>query len=260
LGSWKWEQKPEDEWGVIEVEPIVSESIWHECNEILDAYEKSKKPPGRRPVQLFAGLAFCACGQKMYVKQNSPKYVCQKCLNKIPIVDLEAVVLEDLKAYFTASQRIAEHIQAANENLTEKEALVQTHQNEIQKVRAEMNRTHRLYVDGHVTPQGFGEFYKPAEERLNQLTAELPALEAEIAHMKVSTVSAEEVLSEARNLYSSWPKLPIENRRAIVESIIEKVTIGKDEIDIKLSHLPTSEELVKSQQALRCRSEPVHRR
>ena len=203
-------------------------------------------------MQLFAGLAFCACGQKMYVKQNSPKYVCQKCLNKIPVVDLENIVLEDLKAYFTAP-RIAEHVEAANVNLKEKEALLQIHQNEIQKVRAEMTRTHRLYVDGHITPEGFGEFYKPAEERLNQLTAELPKLEAEIDHLKVNTVSAEEVLAEARNLYSRWPKLPFEDRHAIVQSIIERVTIGKDEIDIKLSHLPTSEELVKSQQALRRR-------
>lgn len=30
-----------------------------------------------------------------------------------------------------------------------------------------------------LTVQGFGQFYKPAEERLNQLLTELPKLEAE---------------------------------------------------------------------------------
>ncbi|MBU6427363.1 hypothetical protein KGQ27_04005, partial [Patescibacteria group bacterium] len=51
----------------------------------------------------------------------------------------------------------------------------------------------------------FGEFYKPAEERLNQLLAELPKLEAEIDHRKVANVSAEEVVSEARQLYTRCP-------------------------------------------------------
>src|ERR1043166_159798 len=36
-----------------------------------------------------------------------------------------------------------------------------------------MIRTHRLYLDGQITPQGFGQFYKPTEEKFNQLTAEL---------------------------------------------------------------------------------------
>ena len=113
-----------------------------------------------------------------------------------------------------------------------------------------MNRTHRLFLDGEITSQGFGAFYKPAEERLNQLLAELPKLEAEVAHLKVTELSVEDVTSEANRLYTQWPKLPLENKRSILESIVEKVTIGRDEIDLTLSYLPSSEELVKSQQAV----------
>ena len=50
---------------------------------------------------------------------------------------------------------------------------LQAHEREIQKVRDEMTRTHRLYIDEQITAQGFGEFYKPAEVRLNQLVSEL---------------------------------------------------------------------------------------
>jgi hypothetical protein len=32
---------------------------------------------------------------------------------------------------------------------------------------------------------------------------------------------------------------------------VEKITIGKDEIDITLAYLPSSEEMVKTQQALK---------
>lgn len=47
-----------------------------------------------------------------------------------------------------------------------------------------------------------------------------------------------------------WPKLPPQDERKIVETLIEKVTIGRDEIDKSFSHLPPSEELCKNQQKL----------
>ncbi|OFZ79391.1 MAG: hypothetical protein A2583_02855 [Bdellovibrionales bacterium RIFOXYD1_FULL_53_11] len=71
-GDWKWETKPESEWGEIKLDPIVSEELWNQCNQILEEQTKAHKRPGRKPVQLFAGLAFCACGHKMYVRSNSP--------------------------------------------------------------------------------------------------------------------------------------------------------------------------------------------
>ena len=259
-GSWTTEEKPESEWGTLQIEPIVNESLWAQCNQILEEQQKREKRPGKKPVQLFAGLTFCACGQKMYVKANSPKYVCQKCLNKIPVVDLEAIFHDELEAYFTAPERIAQHFEAAHQNIGEKEKLLLSHRSEIEKIRNEMASTHKLYVEGHITPQGFGQFYKPAEERLNQLVAELPKLEAEIDHSKVKSLSAEEVVSEAKALYTRWPKLPVEDRRRIVESIVEKITVGNGEIDITLSHAPSSEELVNNQQALPRRSARVRQR
>jgi site-specific DNA recombinase len=195
----------------------------------------------------------------MYVKANSPKYICQKCHNKIPIVDLEAICHDELEAYFAAPQSIAKHLAEANQNIAEKQNLLQAHRNEIQKLRDEMASTHRLYLNGQITGQGFGHFYKPAEERLNQLLAGLTKLEAEVDHLKVNALSTEEVVAEARALYTRWPQLPVEHKRRIVQSIIEKIKIGKGEIDITFSHLPSSEEMVRNQQALPLRSTPVRR-
>jgi site-specific DNA recombinase len=195
----------------------------------------------------------------MYVKANSPKYICGKCYNKIPIVDLEGVFHDELKAFFAAPERIAEHLAKANQNVAEKQKLMDLHKDEIQKIRDEMTRTHRLYLDGGITTQGFGQFYKPAEERLNQLVAELPKLEAELDHLKVNNLSTEEVVSEAEALYKRWPKMPTEDRRSIVESIVERLTIGKGEIDITLSYIPTSNILVKNQQELRPQSRQARR-
>jgi site-specific DNA recombinase len=250
-GDWKQAIKPESEWGKVECEPIVPEMLWQQVNQIIEEQLKSWKKPGRLPVQIFGNLAHCACGHKMYVRSNSPKYVCRKCQNKIPIVDLDAIFHEELKAFFADHKRISGHLLAANQNLSEKEALLAAHERKIQKIREEMAHTHRLYLDGGITSQGFGEFYKPAEEQLNQLTAELPKLQAEVDFLKVNSLSADEVLSEAQTLYHRWPELPTDDKRKIAESIVEKIVIGDGEIDITLSYLPSSEEMTKTQQQLR---------
>jgi site-specific DNA recombinase len=149
------------------------------------------------------------------------------------------------------SKWIAEHLKAADKNLSEKQTLLVAHEREIHKVREEMTCTHRLYLDGQITAQGFGEFYKPAEERLNQLSAGFPKLQAEVDFLKMNQLSADDILHEANTLYARWPKLPLDDKRKIAESLVEKITIGDKEIDITFSYLPTSEEVCKYQQGLR---------
>jgi site-specific DNA recombinase len=248
--SWRTEPKPESEWGKVECEPIISEELWNQVNQIIEEQLKSWKRPGKTPVHLFSGLAHCACGHKMYVRAGSPKYFCRKCCNKIPITDLESVVHQELKVFFTQPERVTHHLQAADKNLAEKQTLLDAHQRELQKVRDEMKQTHRLYVEGHITPQGFGDFYKPAEQRLNQLVAELPKLQAEVDFLKINKLSTDDILHEASTLYDRWPKLPTEDKRRIVECLVEKIVIGDGEIDITLSHRPPSEEVCKNQQCL----------
>src|SRR5204862_5689240 len=164
--------------------------------------------------------------------------------------DLEYIWLQEMKGFFAQPERIARHLQEANRTLSEKEALLASHQREIQKVREEMARTHRLYLDAEITAQGFGQFYKPAEERLNQLTAELPKLQAEVDLMQVNRLSEDEILHEATSLYDRWPSLPLEDKRKIAESLVEKIVVGEKEIDITFSYLPASEEVCKNQQRL----------
>jgi len=75
--------KPEDQWVWVDVEPIVSEDIWNQAQTVFQGRQDKRTPIARRPVQLFAGLTFCACGGKMQVPSNNPKYICQTCHNKI---------------------------------------------------------------------------------------------------------------------------------------------------------------------------------
>ena len=138
----------------------------------------------------------------------------------------------------------------AKKNLVDTEQALSALQRQIQKVRDEMKQNHQLFLDKLITPQGFANLYNPAEERLNQLLGELPKLEADVARLKVDQVSVEEVIFEAQHLYEQWPKMEVEKKRAIVESIFEKVEIGEGKINITYSGLPSSEELCKSQQQM----------
>ena len=255
VGSWKKSPKPESEWGRIQCDPIVSENLWNEVNKILEEQGKAWKKPGRLPTQTFSRLAWCSCGGKMYARHDSPKYLCRKCNNKLPITDLEDIFHEQLKGFLSDPNRLAADINQARRNLTDKEQLLANHQQAIQKVREDIRKMRELYLAGEITPQGHGEFYKSAEERLNQLVAELPRLQADIDALKVDQLSAEDIMAEAASLYDRWPKLPIDDRRKIAEAVCEKIVIGKDDIDITLSCIPSSEELCKSQTLLcgRCR-------
>jgi len=249
-GPWKGTEKPEEEWGKVECEAIVSPEVWNQVNLITEEQLKQWKKPGKVPVHIFGNLTWCHCGGKMYARSDSPKYHCRKCNHKLATADLESIFREELHAFFGSPEKITAHMTEAKRNAAEKEQALAALERQIQKVRDDMKQTHQLYLDGHVTPQGFGQFYKPAENRLNQLCDELPKLEAQVAYLKVNDVSGQEVLSEARTLYDRWPKLPPDEKRKIAETIIEKIVIGKGEIDLTLSYMPTSEELCKSQQQL----------
>lgn len=242
--------KPESEWVWFPVEPIVSEDLWNKCNDILMDRRRRFRRPGRRPRHLFAGITYCECGAKMYVRSNCPKYLCQKCNNKIPIVDLDAIFYEQLKGFFLSPQQISQELALADENLVQKNQLLRTLRGEQEKLQDEITRIYRLYNDNQISPEGFGKFYKPLEERQKQLDDEIPRLQAELDLLQVNNLSADSVLNEAKDLYSRWPSLNREEKRKIVESVTERITVGKGDIAINLCYLPSSEEMTKWQRSL----------
>jgi len=244
LGDKKhWVMKPEDEWVLIPVEPVVPAEFWDQCNEILDARRRSGKPPARRTVHLFAGLAFCACGTTMYVPSNSQKYVCSKCRNKIGIEDLEAVFEEQLKNLFLSPEELLKYLGEADKTIKQKQELLGTLETEARKVKAEMDHTYRLYLDGNLTSDGFGKRYHPRELRLNQLEDQIPTLQGEIDFLKIQYLSKDQIFAEAKDLYSRWQSLDHNEKRRIVENISERLVVGKDDITIELCYLPNLSEI-----------------
>jgi len=94
-----------------EVEALVTQDLFDQCAAILQSQSREGGAK-RKPVHLFAGLVFCACGGKMYVPSNSEKYICSDCRMKIPEDDLEKIFLEQLKN-FHPSKSIANTFESA---------------------------------------------------------------------------------------------------------------------------------------------------
>jgi site-specific DNA recombinase len=229
VGEWKYEPKPEDQWSRLNVTPIISEELWHQVGFILAEQDKKGSRPGKVPVRLFGGLTYCQCGHRMYVPSGSRKYTCTKCKNKILEADLEAIFHDEVRGYFDAPERIAGCLETVRKNVADKEGAVAAHRRQIDEVREDMARTHQLYLKGQIPLESLSSYHKPLEERLRQLQAELPRLEAECDHIKIHDLSADQVVREARGLYRRWPNLKVEEKHGIVRSIAERITIGKDD-------------------------------
>jgi len=249
-GKGKLHFKPESEWVLTPVEAIVSEELWNQCNTLHAERKAKKKPLGPKPVHLFAGLLHCGCGQKMYVFSRSPKYICPKCRNKIPMEDIEAIFRDELQNFFVSKEKVKAHLASANEHLSGMKARLDAHTKQVERVRAEMRKVYQLYQTDQISPDGFGKLYRPLEDRERALASELPKLQGEVDALEIHQIAADDVVTEASNLHIRWPTFAQEEKRRIIESITEKITIKGDEIDITFCYSPSSEELTKRQRNL----------
>jgi len=242
--------KPEREWIYAEVEPLVSEDLWDRCNELLVNSVNHIARPTKRTVHLFAGLAFCGCGEKMYAPRNSPKYVCGKCRTKIPTEDLEGIFVEQLKSFLISNDQVDSFLNRAREGLAEKEALLETRKKEVDRVRQEVDRSYRLYLDKEISSEAFGRFFRPIEERQKQLEEETSKLQADVDLLKIDSFSRDQVMNDANYLQDAWPSLDQAEKRKIVECITNKIVIAKNEVEIDLCYLPSSKHMSKRDRSL----------
>lgn len=240
LGQKKhWTTKPEAEWVYVEAPAVVSEVLWDEVNATLAEQAASRKPH-RMAVHLFSGLAYCHCGAKMRKPSNTPKYVCPWCRNKIPEHDLELVFAEQLKGFFLDPAEIAAHLEANDRVLDEKRSLLASLEAERAGVEREMGQIYRAYIAGSIPSETFGALYVPLEERQGALLMEAPRLQGEIDALALAHSSTEIVVEDARTLYGHWSELAFEEKRLVVETIVERITVGERTVDIDLAFVPAA--------------------
>lgn len=230
-----WEVKPKEDWVMVKAPVIVSEQLWNDCNAILEEQDSKKKKIGRRPVHLFSGFTFCHCGEKMYVPSNLDKYNCRKCKNKIPTKDLEEIYHSQIKDYLSAEVNVEAQKKKINEYISDREKQIEKLSKELNKEKKMMDSLVSLHTKGEIPSEGFKDHYEPHFERAKKIDDELPKLQSEIDLLIVQSRDLEEIMNDAKTLYGRWNELENTQKRSIIESITERITIGKDEITIDLN-------------------------
>ncbi len=63
---------------------------------------------------------------------------------------------------------------------------------------------------------------------------------AEIDFLKIQTLSSDTILRDAKDLFQRWPQMPFQEKRNIIEVITDNITIGREDIAIKLAYIPSN--------------------
>lgn len=239
LGDKKtWRYKPEKEWVINPCPAIVEQAVWNECNRLLDEQERKRTKPGPRPMHLLSGYVECTCGKKMYVFHDNKVFACKTCKNRIGSLDLDEIYHRQLKSFLLTDTHLSDYLKKSDNSIKEKEKLLEMQINERENLMKKATELVNLRISKELTREGFMGQHKPIEERLGQIDNQLPELEAEIDFLKIQHLSSDTVLREAKDLYDKWLTLPFEEKRGIIETITNKVQVGKEDIDISLSYIP----------------------
>ncbi len=232
------EIKAEEEWVHTQIEPIVPEALWDECNRILMTQKSGKGMPGPRPEHLFGGKVRCTCGRKMYARKQTGKYMCDGCGMKIPAADLETIYHSELKGFLFSDAELADYLGNAENQILEKEALIATRTEERGKIQKDIDRLYDLYLAGEIPKDGFGLKYRPLEERQRQIDTEVMDLQVQVDVGRITKVNQDHLIGETRALHSRWPSFSHDKKRDIIQTITTEIVVGKEEINIRLEHLP----------------------
>lgn len=247
--------KPESEWILREVPAIVSDGLWAHANALLDS--QANKTPSRKVQYLFSGFLKCGCGHPMYVKRPTPRYVCRACNRKIETDDVEAIFRNELQNFFLSDSELDAFLSNEDDEIRSKQELVEVLESDRRKLEREADRVYRAYIDGNLTSGEFGDLHRPLKQRREQMDDQIVTLTAEIDLRRINRLSSDEVISGARDLYGRWDKLAFEEKRSIVEAIVEGIVVG-DAIEINLSYLPQipASELAETGQRINTDSSP----
>jgi site-specific DNA recombinase len=223
---------------------LISEETWNECNRLLDQTTQKRQKIGRQTKHLLAGYVECeTCQKKMYVyhQSKSSTYTCSKCKTRISVADIDEIYKDQLKTFLLTDTSVSEYLQNVDVRLQEKEKLLLILKDERGKIKKQTEEMVNMRINGEWSKDMFIEHFKPLEERMIQIDNQLPEIMAEIDFLKMQHYSSDTVLAEAWDLYSQWDNLEYEDKRTIIEVITDVIIVGKEDINIKLSYIPTKQ-------------------
>jgi site-specific DNA recombinase len=173
------------------------------------------------------------------MRSKSPKYVCRDCKNKISPEDLEEIYHSQLKSLLFSETELEKHLQTEQQQIGDKKKLIDVLITDIQKLHTKIKDTFELYHEGKIQKDAFESYHKPLYEELKQKEVTLNETQSYIDSINVQSLSNEQVLHDARDLYTHWSNFSNEEKKTIIEAITENIVISERDITINLSYIPT---------------------
>lgn len=218
-------------------EPIISLETYDQAIQLLANRSAAKLVT--KTEHLLTGFCYCGkCGARMrYLKWGKAGYklVCysqqhsKPYLIRDPNCDVPAPFAEDVEAGV-----IQTLFAVAQEKLTDARKSVQSGslsdmlQEQLSKAEAKLRRLYGLYGDS-------GDPY--LLDTINKTKADIEHLKTSLAdeHSKATvTRSALNVYQRLEGIQDAWPQMSVQERRTVLVSVIDRITISADYTDVKL--------------------------
>lgn len=243
-----WIQKPKEEWVFTPAPRIVSDELWDSCNKILDEMASKLEKVRRKGVHMFSGIVKCECGSKMYMRSQSPKYVCNNCKNKISPEDLEEIFHDQLKTFLFSDAEIQNHLNQEKLLIGDKEKLLETLKKEVTALKQKEKEMFDLYHEGQIPKETFSDYHTPIYNRQKQIEVSLMELQGQIDALKMQCLDNSHILQEAKSLHNQWHLFTPTDKQKIIETITSSIIVGAEDIEINLGYLPLRVEIQNSHQ------------
>lgn len=226
-------------------EAIVSEEQFQAVQSIMKKRRNAAGNPFHKEY-LLTGMLFCGCCGSRYFRRNAGKYTYYSCYSRAKTtrkmikdpncknkhwtrVELESLiekrVIEVLK-----SPSLAAEISASKRKKSVNDGRNKSIEKRIREIDKNIAKLMDLYQSDGIPPEVLGD-------NINKLYNEKVALETSLERRAVSTADmpfdlAEELLKDASQI---WDFADVKQKRRIIQSLINKITLTNEKVDIEWS-------------------------
>jgi site-specific DNA recombinase len=231
--------KPQEEWIIQPCPRIVDDEIWQKVNDILDEQDKKRKPIANRKVHIFTNYIFCHCGSRMNVRSRLTHYKCtnKDCTNKIRREDLDEAFKSRLIQFLSNKKELETYFKQSEKNLIQKTKELEILKKKQIDNKEELKRILNLHIQGQIPTESFKDYHKEPYELSIQLKEQIGKFENEILIESNKNNSTSLIIKESKNIYEQWDSFERDKKRNIIETVLESIIIGKDEINFNLNRL-----------------------
>ncbi|GAJ16215.1 unnamed protein product, partial [marine sediment metagenome] len=176
----------------------------------------------------------------MYGKTFRPSntvYLCNSCRRKIKLEKLDNFFIDSLNHYKFNTNDLVFPVQS-NENIYKVEEKMEFLNRQRISVEDKIDNLLEARRLDAINDDTFSERIRRLEERREQLKLELAKTEGKLTFLKIRKTSENYVENRIRTFASMFPYMTFEEKRDVIEEVVDRIVINDKQIRISLYYLP----------------------